>query len=99
MQYRMHSKHDLTFNLNNEGDYDFEYPNIGFCQEESLVSPDITANQLSVVANGIITTYQDSEDRLNLSYQVNKGEIMKGNCKCIYFIGSTLNDQCFKIML
>ena len=21
------------------------------------------------------------------------------NCKCIYFIGSNLNDQCFKIML
>ena len=55
LQFRMHLKYDLTFNLNNEGDYDFEYSNIGFCQEESLVSPDITAKQLSVVTSGIIT--------------------------------------------
>ena len=95
----MHSKHDLTFNLNNEGDYDFEYSNIGFCQEESLVSPDITANLLSVVTSGIITANQDSEDRFKLSNQGNKREITKGNCKCVYFIGSALNDKCFKIML
>ena len=95
----MHQKYDLTFNVNNEGNYDFEYSDIGFCQEESLVSPDIPANQLLVVTSGITTANQDSEDRLNLSNQGNKGEITKGNCKCIYFIGSTLNDQCFNIML
>ena len=62
------------------------------------MSPDITANQLSVVTSGIITANQDSENRLNLSNQGNKGEITKGNCKCINYIDSNLNDQFFKIM-
>ena len=83
----MHSQHDLTFNLNNKGDYDFEYSDIGFCHEESLVSPDIPANQLLVVTSGITTANQDSEDRLNLSNQGNKGDIKKRHCKCIYFKG------------
>ncbi len=77
LQYRMHSKHDLTFNIYNKGDYDFEYSDIGFCQEESLLSPGITANQLSVVTSDMITTTQDSEElkmnayqsRLNISNQ------------------------------
>ena len=62
----MNLKHDLTFNLNNEGDNDFEYSGIGFCQEESLVSPDSTANLLSVVMSGIITANEDSENKLIL---------------------------------
>ncbi len=39
LQYRMHSKHDLTFNIYNKGDHDFEYSDIGFCQEGNLLSP------------------------------------------------------------
>ncbi len=81
----MYSQHDLTFNLNNEGVYDFEHSNIGFCQEKSLMSPDITTNQLSVVTSGIITTNQNSEElkmnshqnRLKLSNQGNRVEITK----------------------
>ena len=61
LQYRMNSKHDLTFNIYKKGDYDFEYSDIGFCQEESLLSPGITANQLSVVTSDMLTTNQDSE--------------------------------------
>ncbi len=94
LQYIMHSKHDITFNLNRKSD---EYSDIGFCQEESLVSPDITANQLSVVTSGIITTNQDSENRLHLSNQRNEGEITKVICKCIFIIGSTLNISVSKL--
>ncbi len=67
--------------------------------KQSLFLVLTSLQKLSVVTNGIITANQDSEDRLNLSNQGNNGEIMKGNCKCIYFIGSILNDQCFNIML
>ncbi len=74
----MHFKHDLTFNLNNEGDYDFEYSDIGFCQEESLVSPDIPANQLLVVTSGITTANQDSEkiemNTFQSRFKLNKSE-------------------------
>ena len=71
------------------------------------MSPVITANQLSVVKSGIITNLQDSEElkmnayqnRLNLSNQGNEGEITEGDCKCIYYVGSSLNDRYFKIML
>ena len=73
------------------GDCDFEYSDIGFCQEESLLSPGITANQLSVVTSDMITTNQDSEklqmnayqSRLKLLHQGNEQQIMKGNCKII----------------
>ena len=91
LQYRMHSKHDLTFNIYNKGDYEFEYSDIGFCQKETLLKPGITANQLSVVTSDMITTNQDSEkllmnayqSRLKLSHQGNEQQIMKGDCKCI----------------
>ena len=95
LQYRMHSKHDLTFNIYNKGDCDFEYSDIGFCQEESLLTPDITSNQLSVVTSDMVTTYQDSEklqmnayqSRLKLSHQGNEQQITKGDCKIIkYFV-------------
>ncbi len=43
LQFRMCSQHDLTFNIYNNGDYNFDYSDIGFCQEESLLSPEITA--------------------------------------------------------
>ena len=55
LQFRMRSQNYLTFNIYNKGDYGFENSDIGFCQEECLLSPGITANQLSVVMSGIIT--------------------------------------------
>ena len=61
LQVRMRSQHDLTFNIDNKGDYDFEQSDIGFCQEESLLSPGNTANQLSAVTSDLVTTNQDSE--------------------------------------
>ncbi len=75
----------------NKGDCDFEYSDIGFCQEESLLTPDITSNQLSVVTSDMVTTSQDSEklqmnayqSRLKLSHQGNEQQIMKGDCKII----------------
>ena len=87
----MRSQHDLAFIIYNKGDYDFEYYAIGFCQEESLLKPGITANQLSVVTSDMVTTYQDSEklqknayqSRLKLSHQENEQQIMKGDCKII----------------
>ncbi len=45
--------------------YDFEYSDIGFFQEESLMSPVITVNQLSFVKRDIITTNQDAEEPPN----------------------------------
>ncbi len=106
LQYRMQSKHDLTFNIYNKRDYYFEYSDIGFFQEESPLSPVITANQLPVVTSDMITTNQDSEElkmnayqiRLNLSNQGNEEEIMKGDCTCILYICSNLNDG-YTIML
>ncbi len=76
----MHAKHDFTFNIYNTGDYDFEYSDISSCQEVSLLSPGITANQLSVDTSDMITTNQDSEkiemnifqSRLSLSIRVMK---------------------------
>ena len=108
LQFRMCSQHDLTFNIYNKGDYDFEYSDIGFCQEESLLSPGITVNQLSIVTSDMITTNQDSEkievntfqfqSRLNLSNQRNEEEITKGFCTCILYICSNLNNW-YSIML
>ena len=73
LQYRMHSKHDLTFNIYNKGDYDFEYSDIGFCQEESLLTPCITAN------------HQGNEQQI--TKDGNEEEITKGKCKIIlYFV-------------
>ena len=69
-QYRMHSKHDLTVNIYNKVDSDFEYFDIGFCQEESFLSPGITANQLSVVTSDMITTNKYSEKIGNESSQI-----------------------------
>ncbi len=94
LQFRMCSQHDLTFNIYNKGDCDFEYSDIGFCQEESLLTPDITSNQSSAVTSDMVTTYQNSEKiqmnayqrRLNLSNQGNEEEIMKGDCTCILYI-------------
>ncbi len=87
------------------GDCDFEYSDIGFCQEESLLTPDIS-NQLSVVTSDMVTTSQDSEklqtnayqSRLKLSHQENEQQITKGDCTCILYICSKLNDQ-YSIML
>ena len=70
--------------------------------KESLMSPDITANQSSVIMSGIIATNQDSEELKMYAYQTNqgnKGEILQSDCKCIYFIDSNLNDRYFKIVL
>ncbi len=70
----------LTFNIYNTGEYDFEDSDIGFCQEESLLSPGISADQLSVVTGDMITLNQDSakiemntfQSRLKLSHQENE---------------------------
>jgi hypothetical protein len=87
-------QHDLTFNIYNKGDYDFEYSDMGYCQEESLLSPDITTNQLSLVTSDMVTTNQDSEKlKMNAFQQGNEEQRRKGDCKCILYISSTLNDQ------
>ena len=107
LQFRMRSKHDLTFNIYNQGEYDFEYSDIGFCEEENLLSPGITANELSIVTSDMITTNQDSEkikmntfqSRLNSSNQRNEVEITKGDCTCILYICSNLNDHYFIMLL
>ncbi len=85
----MHTQHDLTLNLNNKSDFDFSYPDIGFCQKKSLMSPDITANQLSVMTSGNLTNNQGSEElkfgvyqnRLTPSNQLVKGEMPKDDRK------------------
>ena len=51
------------------GDYDFEHSDIGFCQEESLLTPCITAN------------HQGNEQQITECG--NEEEIMKGECKII----------------
>ncbi len=54
-------------------DFDFEYSDIGFCQEESLLTPCITAN------------HQGNEQQITEGG--NEEEIMKGKCKIIkYFV-------------
>jgi len=86
----MHSKHDLAFNIGNEGEYDFDYSDIGFCQEESLPIPGNATNQLSVVTSKELkkNAYQS---RSNLSNQGNEEKIMKGDYTCILYIHSNLN--------
>ncbi len=74
----MHSKHDLAFNIGNEGDYDFDYSDIGFCQEESLPIPGIATNQLSVVTSEELKT-NAYQSRSNLSNQGNEEKILKGD--------------------
>ena len=55
------------------GDCDFEYSDIGFFQEESLLTPCITAN------------HQENEQQITEGG--NEEEIMKGECKIIkYFV-------------
>ncbi len=90
LQYRMHSKHDLASNIGNEGDYDFDYSDIGFCQEESLPIPGIATNQLSVVTSEEPKT-NAYQSRSNLSNQGNEEKILKGDCTCILYIHSNLN--------
>ena len=90
LQYRMHSKHDLAFNIGNEGDYDFDYSDIGFCQEESLPIPGIATNQLSVVTSEELKT-NAYQSRSNLSNQGNEVNLMKGDHTCILYIRSNLN--------
>ena len=51
------------------GDCDFEYSDIGFCQEESLLTPCITAN------------HQGNEQQITEGG--NEEEITKGECKII----------------
>lgn len=86
----MHSKHDLAFIIGNEGDYDFDYSDIGFCQEESLPIPGIATNQLSVVTREELMT-NAHHSRSNLLNQGNEEEIMKGDSTCISYIRSNLN--------
>ena len=86
----MLSKHDLTFIIGNEGDYDFDYSDIGFCQEESLPIPGIATNQLSVVTSEELKT-NAYQSRSNLLNQGNEEKIMKGDCTCILYILSNLN--------
>ena len=93
----MHSKHDLAFNIGNEGEYDFEYSDIGCCHEESLQTPCIATNQVSVVTSEELKT-NAYQSRLNLSNQGNEEEITKGDCTCILYICINLNDQ-YSIML
>ena len=69
LQFRMCSQHYLTFNIYNKGDCDFEYSDIGFCQEESLLTPCITAN------------HQGNEQQITEGR--NEEEITKGKCKII----------------
>ena len=88
MQFRIHSQHDLTFNIYNKDDYDFEYSDIGFCQEEM-----ITTNQDSKKIE--MNTFQS---RSNFSNKRNEEEITKGDCACILYICSNLNDW-YSIML
>ena len=78
LQYRMHSKHDLAFNIGNEGEYDFEYSDIGCCHEESLQTPCIATNQVSLVTSEELKT-NAYQSRSNLSNQGNEEKILKGD--------------------
>jgi hypothetical protein len=86
----MHSKHDLVFNIVNEGEYDFEYSDIGYCHEESLQTTCIPTNQVSLVTSEELKT-NAYQSRSNLSNQGNEEKILKGDHTCILHICSNLN--------
>ena len=93
----MHLKHDLAFNIGNEGEYDFEYSDIGCCHEESLQTPCIATNQVSLVTSEELKT-NAYQSRSNLSNQGNEEKIMKGDYTFIFYIRSNLN-VLYSIML
>ena len=93
----MHLKHDLAFNIGNEGEYDFEYSDIGCCHEESLQTPCIATNQVSLVTSEELKT-NAYQSRSNLSNQGNEEIITKGDYTCILYICSYLNDR-YSILL
>ena len=74
----MHLKHDLAFNIGDEGEYDFEYSDKGCCQEESLQTPCIATNQVSLVTSEELKT-NAYQSRSNLSNQGNEEKILKGD--------------------
>ena len=74
----MHLKHDLAFNIGDEGEYDFEYSDIGCCHEESLQTPCIATKQVSLVTSEELKT-NAYQSRSNLSNQGNEEKILKGD--------------------
>ena len=90
----MHSKHDLAFNIGNEGEYDFEYSDIGCCHEESLQTPCIATNQVSLVTSEELKTnaYQSRSNLLNQGNEEgNEEKTLKGDHTCSLYICSNLN--------
>ena len=74
----MHLKHDLAFNIGDEGEYDFEYSDIGFCYKESFQTLGIAKNQVSLVTSEELKT-NAYQSRSNLSNQANEEKILKGD--------------------